>query len=130
MQRGRQSCALIDGKQEEMYDAITPVIFSPDSRHYSYAIIKDRKIHLITDGVAGAPFDHVRFPAWSPDSRHVCYGALDGDDAVVVLDGQRLSGDYLMMLNDGVLRWDSPVQFHFLAFQKDSFERVAVDLGK
>jgi Tol biopolymer transport system component len=70
-----------------------PLVFSPDRTRYAVAVrLKDPGrppgALVVTDDVAGEPYDQVGNPVFSPDGRHVAYSAQKGNDCVVVLDGR------------------------------------------
>jgi WD40-like Beta Propeller Repeat len=86
---------VIDGKEDEAFDNVGKLCFSPDSRRVLYAAWRAGKAFAVLDGVPGRAYDMVGYPAqpFSPDSRRVAYLAARDGKQVVVVDGQE-EGDY------------------------------------
>jgi WD40-like Beta Propeller Repeat len=87
---------MIDGKIGPTYDAIFAgdMRFSPDSKHFAFGAMRDKRAFVVLDGVEKLPVDDIgsHTLVFSPDSAHFAFAALDGHDQVVVSDSKMLKG--------------------------------------
>ena len=76
------------------------IVWSPDSKHLAYTILRDGKYIVVLDGIEGKPYARndtpstatvsggfYYLPVFSPDSQHLAYAAQPEYGYCVVLDG-------------------------------------------
>jgi Tol biopolymer transport system component len=67
-------------------------IFSPDDRHYAFAVVHDSLVSVTTDSAASPAYDDVSELQFSPDSRNLAFVARNHGRSFVVLDGREGPG--------------------------------------
>ena len=81
--------AVIDGAEKKKYfqdTAVSPVSFSPDSKHTAYTI-SGLENKVIRDDVAGKNYKRISGGVcFSPDSKRLAFTALDGDKWKLFVD--------------------------------------------
>lgn len=82
-------CMVKDGQAGNVYDHIFDLIFSPDSKHLAYTVIKDRKMMLVFDGHEMDLYDRVGLPVFSFDSKIFAYAYMENDRWYIMLGDQR-----------------------------------------
>lgn len=65
-------------------------LFSPDSKHFTYAANIDDKWFAVVDGIEGKKYDYIDWLCYSPDSQHLAYAAKVGNKSVMVVDGKEI----------------------------------------
>lgn len=96
-----RSLAVIDGRDGQEYkdsvEAINAVVFSPDSKHTAYSVLRGSGGNVVREGgnvvvrdgvpgkVFGAPQQHSE-PVFSPDSQRLAYVAHDAKWMIVIND--------------------------------------------
>ena len=81
---------IVDGKEGKAFSKVTPVIFSPDSKHFTYTgTTMEGQTFLITDNVETAIAGTVDMEAFSPDGKRIVYFITKGDKHYVFVDGQK-----------------------------------------
>jgi Tol biopolymer transport system component len=87
-----RSCAVIDGKEDVEYEGNSPtgdIIFSADSKHNAYRVLRRPQSFVIRDGIPEKNFDVVgTFPVFSPDSKRLAYLAAKGTNWMMIVDGK------------------------------------------
>lgn len=90
--RGKKWMVVVDGREGKAYDGIDDLLFSPNSKHFSYiaySAAKGGQSFVVRDGLESKPFDNsILSPIFSPDSQHLAY-ILRGEGDAVVRDGQQ-----------------------------------------
>lgn len=88
-----RSLAVIDGKDEHEYEgsveAVHAVVFSPDSKHTAYSVLRAGGNVVVRDGVPGKVFGVPQErgePVFSPDSQRLAYVVQGGRWMIVVND--------------------------------------------
>ncbi|MDD8020796.1 MAG: hypothetical protein PHU81_06395 [Acidobacteriota bacterium] len=119
---------LINGEKAKSYEEISSWVFSPDGKRMAYWAKRDGKNFIVVDDLEGQAYDYPSYlyqdkyqPVFSPDGRHLGYVALKGNQNLVVIDGKesRLYDEILTPLV-----FDGPVNYHFLAIDKNQVFRV------
>jgi hypothetical protein len=114
----------VDGvEQGSAFASIDRILFTPDSRHLIYDGKREGKSIVVIDSLEGSAFDYIGEMQFSPDSTHVVYTAERGPMHYVVVDGIE-SVPYDLLLADGVVAFDGPDAFHFLAMRGREYLRV------
>jgi Tol biopolymer transport system component len=67
-----------DGNTAQVYDLVTDVAFSPDSKHLMYVATGKMKQFLVRDGRPFPAHDHINKVVCSTDGQHVACVAMDG----------------------------------------------------
>jgi hypothetical protein len=57
---------MIDGVASDKFDAVGPIVFSPDSKHVSFLERRGEQTHLVVDGVEAASAFDPRLPSDQP----------------------------------------------------------------
>jgi Tol biopolymer transport system component len=114
---------VIDGKEDEPYDNVGKLYFSPDSRRVLYTAWRAGKAFVVIDGVPGKAYDAIGYPEqpFSPDSRRVAYLAARDGKRMVVADGKE-EGDY----EEIAWLWFSPDSRHVAYRAKRGKKQFAV----
>jgi hypothetical protein len=82
--------AYLDGKRiSGTYDELDGASFSDDGVHYSFAVKKGDKHHVVVNGVEGPPLDMVVTPRFTPAGNRVVYRARDKGQRFVVIADER-----------------------------------------
>jgi len=76
--------------EEEAFDQIKHVSFSPDSKQMAYAAKRNGKWHLVKEGEKGdVGYQDIMHIQFGPDSRQLAFAARGDEGAFVVLDGEK-----------------------------------------
>ena len=132
--RGKVWTMVIDGKVHPGGERAFPPVFSPDSAHIAYHVIRDKKSIIIRDGIAGKPYVvvYTASVAFSPKGRHLVYLARAHkerkDENHIVVDGVETSQRYIGMLMGARFVFDGPDSFHTIFLKKGQFLRVDVKI--
>ena len=78
--------AVIDGKEGPVYDGISQLLFSADSRHVAYVAGRQGRQVLVVDGADGPLLDGVGVFVFSPDGSRFAYAAQQGQDRWLMVD--------------------------------------------
>jgi hypothetical protein len=95
---GPKEFIVVDGREQKKYDALPinsdrgkRVVFSPDSRHFSYVAALGSKEITVVDGREGKQYDKiVQSPIFSADSKRLAYVARLGSKEFIVNDSYEL----------------------------------------
>jgi WD40 repeat protein len=63
-------------------------IFSPDERHFAFAVARDSAVSVTTDSATSPAYDDVSELQFSPDSKSLAFVARNHGRSFVVLDGR------------------------------------------
>ena len=133
---GNQDVVVLDGVEGKPYDAIGPLIFSPDSQRTAYAVTieVDGKFsdYVVIDGEIGEEsYDFIpEMPlTFSPDSRHIVF-INQTENGVQLLVDDQVIGVYrfIFTVESGEIAFDTPTQFHFLAVKSDGVYLVEAEI--
>lgn len=93
VRRAGKAHVVVDGKEDEACDAVSPPRFSADGRHVAYVAHRNGSSCLVVDSVTvGAAYDAiVSHPSFSSDD-HVVFCAARGEKTYVVVDGKESDG--------------------------------------
>ena len=85
--------AVIDGKPEGTWSAVTRIVFSPDSRRCGYEAKDGMGYRFVVDGTPGPELRRLEAGSlqFSPDSKHVAGAGPTAKGTVVFLDGKPLA---------------------------------------
>jgi hypothetical protein len=67
-------------------------VFSPDGRHYAFAVAHDSVVSVTTDSAVSPAYDDVSELQFSPDSKSLAFVARNHGRSFVVLDGREGPG--------------------------------------
>lgn len=88
---------IIDNKQENEYDGVWGLEFSPDNKNFAYTGKKQNQESVIINGkeekwydIKQKPYAGGIYVQFSPDSKHYAYVARTENGNVIVLDGKEL----------------------------------------
>jgi len=87
--------AVIDGQERKEFAEVSPVRFSPDSKHFAYRAKNGGTAVLMRDDVERKYAD-VELGPFSADNRHLAYVARVSSTWLVMLDGQKLESSSSM----------------------------------
>ncbi len=115
---GREAkwCVVSDGEPGPVYDGVSGMNCSFDSKHFAYVAMKDKKMMLVFDGKEGEFHDGVGAPTFSLDSRRFACAYLDKKKWYVEIDGQK--GPAFDNLLQFFFSWDSQ-RYAYMAVKKD-----------
>lgn len=107
---------IVDGEAKP-YNAVGPLIFSPDGERVAYAATKSGdRLFVVVDGESGKEYDDVGGLVFSPNGKRIAYAATESSGKWrVMVDGK--PGKYNIMGGSGIV-FDSPDSLHYLA-EKD-----------
>ena len=75
-----------------LFDQVSTVIFSPDSRHYAYIAVERTsegvRMRIIHDGIVNDAYDMIDRPFFSPDSKKLAYRVMDNRKWRMVVAGK------------------------------------------
>lgn len=74
--------SVVDGNEDERYDRITDLTFSPNSKRFAYTAERAGKIFVVIDRKEITDFEESSLPVFSPDSRWVAFPALSKGGAM------------------------------------------------
>lgn len=86
--QGMKVC--INGSTQKHYQAVSGLVFSPDSQHLAHVAIKRNGMVIVLDGgEISQEYDDISLstPIFSPDSEHIAFGARRGSKWFAVKDG-------------------------------------------
>ncbi len=91
VQKGRRKRVMVDGADQQPYDEISRLSFSPTGRSLVYqALTKDRQWVVVQDGLEGEPYMDLDELCFSPDGRRTAYFArTKGQGTALVVGGER-----------------------------------------
>ncbi|MGA2499921.1 MAG: hypothetical protein ABSH20_19460 [Tepidisphaeraceae bacterium] len=93
---GGKNYVVINGEDGKEYDEVGNLVFSPDGKHWAYAVRTGEKMYFLIDSKPTSEYDAVIGASftWSPDNLHHAFSAIkgkgDGAKAVVVIDGKEV----------------------------------------
>ncbi len=84
---------VIDKTTGPPFDAISQIVFSPDSKHYAYigvimAPLGGKKMQIVHDQTRSPFYDDIDKPFFSPDSTHLAYRVNDNNKQFMIVDGK------------------------------------------
>ena len=93
VQRGSQSCIVVNGKEGPGFDGVIDPVFTPDGMRVLYRARKfNKRFIVIADSRDGktlkqlSGFDEVFQPIFIGDGKTVAYGVRDGDKLIWKVD--------------------------------------------
>ena len=95
---GGKNYVVINGEDGKELDEVGNLVFSPDGKHWAYAIRTGEKMYFLIDSKPTGEYDAVVGASfsWSADNLHYAFSAIKGKDAaakaVVLIDGKELEG--------------------------------------
>ncbi len=99
---GQKEVAVIDGVEQQEYQTVVGLRFSPDSAHFAYLGVESGRWHVIRDGVevdewedfvSPSTFSQESLrPTFSPDGERLAYSSQVGSVRRAIVDGVRGRG--------------------------------------
>jgi WD40 repeat protein len=81
---------IVDGKEEESFDYIKSIEFSPDGRRIAYVGVREGKEFVVVDSHRSRGYDYIVQYSFSPDSKKFGYIAVDTVNQVVVVNDKEI----------------------------------------
>lgn len=102
---GNQQKVVLDGEEQQAYQEIAGLRFSPDGKHFAYVAKQGHQSYLVYDGNTGKPFDAIDVATlrFSPDGRRYAFIGKTGDKHLVVTEAG--AGKTYDEINGGSLRF-------------------------
>jgi WD40 repeat protein len=142
-----EHCIVVDGIEGKKYQikvpdpnfGMSPPIFSPDSKHFGYAVEMGNESWMVVDEIEGKHYDKIRketmggWDKWDksftfgPDGKIAYWAAKKGYGWMVVVDGIE-SKAYWEYLPDGKILFEGPNLFSFVAFRDYEIFRVEIEI--
>ena len=118
-----------------IYDSVSGVVFSPDSKHIAYRERHHEGMNtqqqIVVDGKELSMHDRETDPVFGPDSLHVAYCAGTRDSARLMVDdrGGQWFRDWLPRPSESAnVGFDSATQVHCLGVQGKTIVRARMEV--
>jgi Tol biopolymer transport system component len=76
-----------------LFDRVSPVVFSPDSRHHAHIgvsqMLNEKKMQVVYNQNRSPFYDEIDLPVFSPDSTRLAYRVRVGDKWFMIIDGKK-----------------------------------------